>query len=363
MIEAVALLSLVAGLLSEAEDVRPAMRALGLGTRTWEPKYQVFFLRFSDDEPHWRSPRKAVPSLPNDLDEGMKEFLSRLVDHLSGRVDEPVQWSPAGWSEPEPTSHADHDDVERVLRHAGLTGWVDQGEHFLTIDVEGGWQIKVEGWGESCISEGVGPWSGSPRWRAKQGDPSCPAPDEEEFLSYCVAEALLRAQTIAEGEPDGPPGDAEEWVLDLWAGAVDPDEVFPLVSIQVWRTGGKWQKTKDGRLVGFRVARYDPARHEAISGADSRLRVPLEVGGIHSFPGRGMFLTNAAQHAIDHYAVHDLNVLLVYAFDLADHTGGALTGMTDTEISVAKGTLLEFQIYDDAGEVLTEDDLHRFEEP
>lgn len=350
MIEVAALLSLIAALLSEADDDRPAMRALGLGTRTWEPRHQVFFLRFSDDEPNWRTPKKTKLLLPSDIDSQMRALLELLVDRLGGRVDKELRFSPAGWSEPEPQRYADPDDVQQLLRHVGLTGWVDRESHFLTIDGEG-WVLRVEGWGESCVSEGVGPWSGTPRWREQEMDTSCPTPDEEDFLSYCVAESLLRAQTIAEGETDGPPDDPEEWVLDLWIGAVDPDDVFPLVSIQLWRTG-RWQKTKDGRLVGFRAMRYDPVRHEAISGADSRQRVSLIPGADHTMTGRGFFLTNTARHALDYYANHDWNVLLVYAFDPSDHTGGDLQGR-DTEISVRRGELLEFQIYDENGDIWT----------
>lgn len=102
-----------------------------------------------------------------------------------------------------------------------------------------------------------------------------------------------------------------------------------------------WQQTPDGRLVGYRCMRYDPKRHRAVSGADSRQWVSLTPGDVHTMSGRGFFLTNSPDHAIDYYAVHDDNVILAYAFDPADLTGGHIGG-TDTEISVTRGELLGF---------------------
>lgn len=353
MIVATALLTAIAALLSEAEDVRPAMRAIGLGTRTWEPRHRVFFIRFSEDEPHWRTPKKRL-TLPDELGPQFRDLIERLVDHLGGRVPLGVRLSPSGWTEFSndwQPSEADPGAVELFLERAGLEARVSDRDDFLTIEGDG-WVLRVEGWCESCVSEGFGPWSTNPRWRTPDPDASWPSTDEgEDFLAHCVAESKLRIDTIAEGKSDGPPEDATEWVLDLWIGASDPRETYDVVQIQLWRTG-KWGRTKDGRLVGYRVMRYDPVRHEAVSGADSRQRVPLVSGETHTMTGRGFFLTNSAQHALDYYAGHDWNVLMVYAFDPADHTGGDIHGR-DTEISVRKGELLEWQLHDENGDVWT----------
>lgn len=107
--------------------------------------------------------------------------------------------------------------------------------------------------------------------------------------------------------------------------------------------------TRSKRLIGYRVMRY--VNGEAVSGADSRIRVPLEKGAIHAYPRQGMFLAPSAQYVRDFYGNHDRNVLLTYEYDPAEITSGSLDDR-EPEISVRQARLIGWQVFDEDGQDL-----------
>ena len=114
------------------------------------------------------------------------------------------------------------------------------------------------------------------------------------------------------------------------------------------RKAADWEKVSGGKLVGYKVMRYDPETGEAVSGADSRLRLPLRKGATHRMPGQGIFLAPTEKYVLDYYAEHDFNVLLKYEFDPATITFGNLEDR-QPEIAVPRAKVLDFTLYDEEG--------------
>jgi len=122
----------------------------------------------------------------------------------------------------------------------------------------------------------------------------------------------------------------------MWAGT-DLNEWFYTPSIGSRAT---WTPGPSKTLVGWRAMRYDPARNQAISGANSRIRLPVRAGE-HTMPGLGIFLAPHPKYVLDHYADHDHTVLLKYAFDPAAIRFGNLTDR-QAEIAVPRARLLKW---------------------
>ena len=99
-------------------------------------------------------------------------------------------------------------------------------------------------------------------------------------------------------------------------------------------------------MIGFRIMAYNPATRRAVSGADSRVTVPLKTGETHTVRGLGMFLTPHRQYAIDYYAHHELNALLEYEFNPDEITSGNLDD-TEPEVSVQRARLVSVTILND----------------
>ena len=99
-------------------------------------------------------------------------------------------------------------------------------------------------------------------------------------------------------------------------------------------------------MIGYRIMAYNPSTGRAVSGADSRVTVPLKAGEMHVVRGLGMFLTPHRQYAIDYYAHHDLNALLEYEFSADEITSGNLDD-TEPEISVRRARLVSVTILND----------------
>ena len=106
--------------------------------------------------------------------------------------------------------------------------------------------------------------------------------------------------------------------------------------------------TPGGKLYGYKVMRWDFEAKEAVSGSDSRQRVSLRRGMIHRMPGVGVFLGATEAYVLRHYAKHDCNVLITYTFDPVDLIQGNLTDR-EPEISVAKATVVSWEVYDEDG--------------
>ncbi len=110
-----------------------------------------------------------------------------------------------------------------------------------------------------------------------------------------------------------------------------------------------WDTTSTGQLIGYKVMGYDRKSGRAISGADSRINLPLKKGAVHRMRHPGIFLGSSAKYVLDYYAVHEYNVLLSYAFDPEDVTTGDLHDR-EPEITVSQGKLLSFAVYDEEGD-------------
>lgn len=96
------------------------------------------------------------------------------------------------------------------------------------------------------------------------------------------------------------------------------------------------------KLRGYRVMRFQDG--EAVSSANSRIRLPLQRNRIHRMPGKGMFLSTSKDYVRTHYAGHDQNVLLTYEFSPAQITSGNLTDR-EPEISVPTAKLIDWEIF------------------
>lgn len=96
-----------------------------------------------------------------------------------------------------------------------------------------------------------------------------------------------------------------------------------------------------GEKIGYRVMRYVDGK--AVSGADSRQAFELKKGGVIRLTGKGMFLSLDRQYVLDHYAGHDVNVLLTCAFDPKHVTSGNLTDR-QTEFTVSEAVLKDFEV-------------------
>jgi len=104
-------------------------------------------------------------------------------------------------------------------------------------------------------------------------------------------------------------------------------------------------------MIGFRIMAYNPTTRRAVSGADSRVTVPLKTGEMHTVPGLGMFLTPHRQYAIDYYAGHELNALLEYEFNPDEITSGNLAD-AEPEVSVRSARLVSVTILDEDLEIV-----------
>ena len=104
-------------------------------------------------------------------------------------------------------------------------------------------------------------------------------------------------------------------------------------------------------MIGYRVMAYNPTTGRAVSGADSRISVPLKTGETHTVRGLGMFLTPHRQYAIDYYAHHDLNALLEYDFNADEITSGNLDD-TEPEVSVRSARLVSVTILNEDLEIV-----------
>ncbi len=123
--------------------------------------------------------------------------------------------------------------------------------------------------------------------------------------------------------------------------AVDNAGTFDPQDPNIRRNAVTFESLPDGRLVGWRAARYQGGY--AVSGADSRQRAKLRRGELTRFTGAGMFLANDRQYVIDYYAGHDQSAVMRYAFWPEDVVKGNLED-AQAEISVKVAELLDFEV-------------------
>jgi len=139
--------------------------------------------------------------------------------------------------------------------------------------------------------------------------------------------------------------DKIRWEAGPGAGTADWD-LLELVGESARKTqaaqpGFKPHPDGQGWLLGYRVMRWDPERGMAVSGQDARQAFELDLVGVHrAQPGKGFFLTDKGSYALDHYLVHDDNVLLTYVFHPDHVVSGSLDDL-EPEISVSEAVLLD----------------------
>lgn len=97
-----------------------------------------------------------------------------------------------------------------------------------------------------------------------------------------------------------------------------------------------FKRVPNGLYLGYRVA----------SGVDSRRSNALKKGNKIRFKGKGVFVTNEPQHAIDYYGVHGEgeNVLQMVGFDKKDVTFGSLYD-GEPEILVKAITIFDMKVF------------------
>ena len=108
---------------------------------------------------------------------------------------------------------------------------------------------------------------------------------------------------------------------------------------------GNWESLSDGRLIGYRISRFDPETSKVISGSNSRLSWDVEPGTIIRLESPGLFLTNSKQYAKDYYLVHDHNILQGVAFNPEDVTTGELSDK-EPEVSISVGEVVSSSFID-----------------
>ena len=103
----------------------------------------------------------------------------------------------------------------------------------------------------------------------------------------------------------------------------------------------------DGRLIGYRVSQFKDGR--AVSGADSRQSSGLNPGDKVKFSGNGTYVTPYPKYALDHYAVHDNNVIQKVAFEEKNVTTGDKNDR-EPELSITEGEVLDSEAFADGEE-------------
>lgn len=112
------------------------------------------------------------------------------------------------------------------------------------------------------------------------------------------------------------------------------------------KTASSFRPAPGGNLLGYKVMRWDPVQQEAVSMANSRIRLPLHKGAVHRMPGKGIFLGADKQYVLDYYGTNDYNALVTYSFDPKDLLYGNLTDR-EPEIGVAAARVVDFALYDE----------------
>ena len=100
----------------------------------------------------------------------------------------------------------------------------------------------------------------------------------------------------------------------------------------------------DGKYLGYRVSRY--LWNRAVSGADSSQSNGINAGDEIVFKGKGAFLINDPEYAMNYYGVHDegQNILQMVEFDAKDVTSGSLYDR-EPEITVKRAIVLKSKIF------------------
>jgi hypothetical protein len=95
-------------------------------------------------------------------------------------------------------------------------------------------------------------------------------------------------------------------------------------------------------MLGYKVMRLEG--DYVISGANSRLRYPLEIGTVITMPSPGVFISLDKKYVLDYYAgLADEEALLELSFDSTDITRGNPNDK-ETELAVSRAVISGFEL-------------------
>lgn len=99
-------------------------------------------------------------------------------------------------------------------------------------------------------------------------------------------------------------------------------------------------ESKSG-LLGYKVVRREG--NMGISGADSRLRFPLQLHTVIRMPGKGIYLSPNERYVRDYYAGHhEKEALLTLAFSPENIVWGNLVDR-ESEVAVSEATIVAIE--------------------
>jgi len=109
-----------------------------------------------------------------------------------------------------------------------------------------------------------------------------------------------------------------------------------------------WYKTaqQSNTMLGYKVMKVEDGQF--VSGADSRVKLPPQVGVIHTMPGVGIFLGRTPEYVKDYYFSGGFEpedpkeFLLTYEFNPAQIISGNLEDR-EWEISVPSAKLINME--------------------
>lgn len=102
---------------------------------------------------------------------------------------------------------------------------------------------------------------------------------------------------------------------------------------------------QSGRMIGYKIMRLENGR--LISGANSRISLPAEIGVIHSMPGNGIYLGKSPEYVRGYYSSSESvgdpqEVLITYEFDPSQIMFGNLNDR-EWEIAVPSAKVLNIE--------------------
>ena len=108
-----------------------------------------------------------------------------------------------------------------------------------------------------------------------------------------------------------------------------------------------WYKKAQQTMLGYKVMREENGSF--ISGSNSRISLPMQIGVIHSMPRQGIFLGRTPEYVINYYfsggedPEDPKEYLITYEFDPSQITSGNLEDK-EWEISVPSAKVLDIKI-------------------
>ena len=99
-------------------------------------------------------------------------------------------------------------------------------------------------------------------------------------------------------------------------------------------------------MIGYKIMRLENG--QLISGADSRISLPAEIGAIHSMPGQGIFIGCTPEYVLSYYSYSESEndpqeVLVTYEFDPSQVTFGNLQDQ-EWEIAVPQAKVVDMRL-------------------